>query len=196
MTSQEEIFLSKARKGISQCLAGSDRLFQGLQASILLSDAYRASFAAVDTALTRFVQNTPSIRPGGPDTAVNYGVFILSTLAQAAVMQLHLTFAEADASAYEKCVRAAKACVGLLDQVSGTSWAPSDMMLGHCWAVVASFLVQQLAWYRSNNRQREAAETEREVTKVLVALNLLVETFPMLAFQVKKIQDLRVSLAV
>uniref|UniRef100_D8QBP2 Zn(2)-C6 fungal-type domain-containing protein n=1 Tax=Schizophyllum commune (strain H4-8 / FGSC 9210) TaxID=578458 RepID=D8QBP2_SCHCM len=110
------------------------------------------------------------------------------TLAHASMIQLFRRFAVDDGLSYEKCLRAARACINIIGHLSDADYEFLDPIMGPCWATAADIFIQQLDDFESAWPPVSTADVRGDIGTLLYAVSRLSTKFTMLVTASSKIQ--------
>ncbi|KAJ7587027.1 hypothetical protein C8J56DRAFT_90526 [Mycena floridula] len=149
----------------------------------------------LELAITRFI---PTLVPVHQlDTTPLLGdtdkhtYIVAHSLAHAAVIHLYQRFALDDPVAYDKCSRAASACVGIVKCIGDRDYDYLDPIIGTCWTSAADILIRDLnnleaAWPALVPR---TTEVKSDLGTMLYAMTCLGVKFPILRGPAGKISQ-------
>ncbi|GLB37692.1 putative fungal specific transcription factor [Lyophyllum shimeji] len=109
------------------------------------------------------------------------------TLAHTASIQLYRPFMQDDPVMFDKCARAARACVSVIKHISERDFNFLDPIIGPCWSYAADTLIMEL-------ETQEAAWTlvdtdvRNQITTLLYAMTTLSPRLPVVAIAAAKVQ--------
>ncbi|KAL1746447.1 hypothetical protein HDZ31DRAFT_34192 [Schizophyllum fasciatum] len=110
------------------------------------------------------------------------------TLAHASMIQLFRRFAPDDGLSYEKCLRAAKACINIIGHLSDADYEFLEPIMGPCWTAAADIFIQQLDDLESAWPPVSTADVRGDIGTLLYAVSRLSTKFTMLVTASSKIQ--------
>lgn len=101
------------------------------------SNSFVAEMQALELSITRFIPTlVPVHQLDGAMPEDKYIYLAAHTLAHSAIMNLYHPFSRDDPGAYEKCIRAAKAIVAIINNLGDQDYDLLDPMVGVRYRVV------------------------------------------------------------
>ncbi|KAI6121852.1 hypothetical protein F5141DRAFT_1260486 [Pisolithus sp. B1] len=156
---------------------------------LTLPNTFSDEFQALEQAISRFL--SPQIPIHQLDSAMpedRQACITSYTLANVAMVILNYSLGDADPAAYEKCLRAARCCVSLVEYIAETDYEFLDPILGPCWSFVVDALVRDLYTIEASWPLVSSADVRREIGTMLYAMNNLGKRFPSVAYSLSKVQ--------
>lgn len=179
----------------------ASRLSAGLSSARTVGDDFWVEFRAIEVAIHRFASSMPSARTargaasGGTSPAppaVNTALAFVHTLVYVATIQLHHVFAYMDPASHDKCLAAAAGALAVLRDLGEADARMLDPVLGTAWMCVADVLVREIARLKNvPGGEQQAANASMQLHAVVGAMKQLAEVFPIVGFQVSKVQEAR-----
>ncbi|KZV89039.1 hypothetical protein EXIGLDRAFT_160450 [Exidia glandulosa HHB12029] len=178
----------------------ASRLSAGLSTARGVNEDFWIEFRAVEFAIHRFSQSLPTVRNAGAGNGtaspapqgVDHQLALVHTLAYVATIQLHHVFAYMDATSHDKCLVAAGGALAVLRDLGEADARMLDPMLGTAWMCVADVLVREIVRLKQvPGSEQQATSVGMQLLAVVGAMKQLSEVFPIVGFQVAKVQEAR-----
>ncbi|KIK24767.1 hypothetical protein PISMIDRAFT_373909 [Pisolithus microcarpus 441] len=156
---------------------------------LTLPNTFSDEFHALEQAISRYLSSQIPIHQ--LDSAMpedRQACITAYTLANVAMVNLNYSLGDADPAAYEKCLRAARCCVSLVEYIAETDYEFLDPILGPCWSFVVDALVRELYAIEASWPLVSSADVRHEIGTMLYAMNNLGKHFPSVAYSLSKVQ--------
>ncbi|EIN11556.1 hypothetical protein PUNSTDRAFT_62137 [Punctularia strigosozonata HHB-11173 SS5] len=170
------------RAKASALFAYAHRLSSSLDASAGTVDSKRPlqqQFFGFEGLVSRFIGTL--LPPNQLDAAVpemKHTLITAHSLAQTSLIRLLFRFDEASPVAHEKCLRAARACVGMMRHLAESEYAFLDPILASCGLSAAEVLIREAQIQERTWGLGNATEVRTEINLIAYATSLLGQTFP------------------
>ncbi|EIW83525.1 hypothetical protein CONPUDRAFT_52497 [Coniophora puteana RWD-64-598 SS2] len=136
---------------------------------------------ALDHTITQFVSTLIPVHQLDATMPDDKHAYIaIHTLAAAAMIHLYFPLANDDPNSYDKCLRAARACVNIVKHIADTDFEYLDPIIGPCWTCAADTLIRELNLVEASWQLMDSTEVRNEVGTLLYAMNSLSARFPLL----------------
>ncbi|RDB24708.1 hypothetical protein Hypma_007636 [Hypsizygus marmoreus] len=143
---------------------------------------------ALENAIAQFL---PTLMPVDQLDAIlpedKHTLLAAHTLAHTASIQLYRPFAQDDPVMFEKCSRAARACVSVIKFIGERDYGFLDPIIGPCWSYVADTLIMELETQESTWPLMDT-DVRNQITTLLYAMTTLSPRLPIVAIAATKVQ--------
>ncbi|KAJ3563309.1 hypothetical protein NP233_g9022 [Leucocoprinus birnbaumii] len=110
------------------------------------------------------------------------------TLANCALIHLHRASAHDNSVSFEKCSRAARACVNVMKQINDQDYPFLDPVLAPCWSNVTDHLVMELDTLESAWPTMSTSEVREELNIILHTMTVFSTRYPVITPALNKLQ--------
>lgn len=183
-------FSSQAlRSKASALFARADQLAASWDQRMKPSGRFQEEIQALELSITRFIPTLIPVHQLDSTVLEDKPIIIVShTLAHAAVIHLYQRFAQDDPVAYDKCSRAASACVAIIKHIGDLDYDFLDPIIGPCWTAASDIYIRDLNNLEAAWPPISTTDVRNELGTILYAMNALSTRFPLLGVSASKIQ--------
>jgi hypothetical protein len=155
----------------------------------LSSNAFREEILTLEHTISRFMTTLiPLHQLDATLPETKHASVVIHSLANAAMIHLYFRFSQDDSIAYDKALRAARACVNVINYIADNDFDFLDPIIGPCWTCAAQVLIQELGNMETSWPLFDSRDIRSELSTVLYAMNALGTRFPLLGFSAAKLQ--------
>jgi hypothetical protein len=167
----------------------ADRLSASWDPRMSASNAFREEIQSLERTITRFI---PTLIPVHQLEATmledKHALLIIHSLANAAMIHLYYRFGNDDQMSYEKALRAARSCVGIIKLIGDADFDFLDPIIGPCWTCAAEVLIRELNNMEASWPLLDTTDVRSELGVILYAMSSLMARYPLLGFPTAKVQ--------
>ncbi|EKM54793.1 uncharacterized protein PHACADRAFT_258894 [Phanerochaete carnosa HHB-10118-sp] len=179
------------RAKASALFEGSQKLSSSWNPRLPSSTNFSENFRAFDSTISRFVSTLlPVHQLATMMPEDKYTLFLVHSLAHASMVRLHQPFVADDQLSREKALRAARSLVLVVKHVTEADFDYLDPMIGHCWMTASRVLAFELAQMQASWPPLNSTDLRSELATVVYALTKLGARFPLLGYEVAKMQKM------
>jgi len=143
---------------------------------------------ALETAIAQFIATLVPLDQLDAVTLEDKHTLIAAhTLAHTASIQLYRPFTQDGPITFDKCSRAARACVAVIEHITEQDFGLVDPIIGPCWSCAADTLITELET-REISWPLMDTDVRNQITTILYAMTTLSPRMPIVAIAAAKIQ--------
>lgn len=177
------------RSKASALLSRAEQLASGWDQHMKPSPRLQEEIQALERIITHFIPTLIPVHQLDTTIIEDKPIIIVShTLAHAAVIHLYQRFSQDDPVAYDKCSRAASACVAIIKHIGDRDYDYLDPIIGPCWTAASEILIRDLNNLEAAWPPISTNDLRSELNTILYAMNTLCRRFPLLGGPASKIQ--------
>jgi len=166
----------------------ADRLATYWDPRLSASNAFREEIMTLEHTISRFT--TTLIPPHQLDATTpeaKRALVVIHSLANAAMIHLYFRLSQGDSVAYDKSLRAARACVNVIKYIADKEFDFLDPIIGPCWTCAAEVLIRELGNMETSWSLFDSRDIRSELETILYAMNALGTRFPLIGFSAAKL---------
>jgi hypothetical protein len=166
----------------------ADRLSSSWDSRAPPSNSLREDIQALEHAISRL--QATIIPPHQFDSIPcdKHALFVIHTLAHAAMILLYSRFAQDDPISYDKCLRSAQSIVAIIKHVADADLAFLDPIISSCWTSAAEVLIRELETAEAAWPLVDSSDIRNDIGTILYAMTTLNVQFPLFGCYAARIQ--------
>ncbi|KAI0694279.1 hypothetical protein BC835DRAFT_1415426 [Cytidiella melzeri] len=175
----------------SALFEGANKLSLSWNPRMPSANSFTDNFRALEATIARFLTTLLPLHQVAttmPDD--KYTLFMIHTLAHAAMIHLHQPFIADDPLSREKSLRAARSVALVTKHLMDLDFDYLDPLIGHCWMSAARVFAFELAQMRTAWPPVNTSDLRTELGTVLFALNKLGVRYPLHGYEAAKLQKI------
>jgi hypothetical protein len=177
------------RAKASALFASADHLSSKWTSSSKSSTSLNEEMRSLEHAITLFLSTLiPIDQLDAVLPEERHSLIMAHTLAHAATIHLHRSFAMDDAMSFDKGSRASRACISIIKHISDRDFAFLEPIIGPCWWSVADIIIRDLDALERSWPLVDHSELRNELGVLLYAMTGLRTRYPIVAPAVSKVQ--------